>query len=169
MNAMPPFVRFLIFVLMEIPALILWLAGMYRAFLGAWLLGESQSAPRDHDGLSLIWQFILWPLAAMSAGYLMFEFGEVLRGKSRLGKSPAHMAKAATLHWAVQLIALLGFFGGVACYHSAKRQTAGTVTFGVICGIALALFVLCFFLSRRWARQHEHEAMGDDGEAGLID
>lgn len=165
MNAMPPFVRFLVFVLIEIPALILWLVGMYRAFLGAWLFGEDQSAP-DFLKRNWDWPFILWPLTAMSAGYLMFEFGEVLRGKSRLGKSPDSMAKAATLHWAAQLIALLAFYGGVACYHSAKRQTAGTVTFGVICGIAIALLVLCFFLSRRWSRQHEHQATEDDGEAG---
>ena len=162
MNPMPSFVRFLIFVLMEIPALILWIAGMHESFKGAWLFGEDQSAPdylKRHWG----WQFIIWPFVAMSAGYLMFEFGEVLRGKLRLGKNPAHMAMAAALHWSAQVIALLGFFGGVACFHAVKRQAAGTATFGVICGIALALLVLCFFLSHRW---REHQAMGDPGEAG---
>lgn len=165
MNPMPSFVRFLIFVLMEIPALVLWLAGMYHAFKGAWLFGENQSSPYDLSW-NVDWQFIAWPLVAMSVGYLMFEFGEVLRGKSRLGKSPAHMAMAAALHWGVQAIALLGFFGGVACYHSAKRQAAGTATFGVICGVALALLVLCFFLSHRWSKHREHQAIGEAGEAG---
>ena len=164
MNAMQSFVRFLIFVLMEIPALILWLAGMYHSFKGAWLFGENQSAP---DYLNRIFdlQLIIWPVAAMSVGYLMFEFGEVLRGKRRLGESPAHMAKAAALHWSAQVIALLAFFGGVACYHSAKRQAVGTATFGVICGIALGLLVLCFFLSHRWSRHQAGHPIEDAPES----
>ncbi|RYD61153.1 MAG: hypothetical protein EOP83_17720 [Verrucomicrobiaceae bacterium] len=148
---MPPFVRFLIFVLMEIPALILWLVGMHWAFKGAWLFGEDQSAP-DYLKRNWDWQFIIWAVAAMSAGYLMFEFGEVLRGKRRLGKSPLHMAKAATLHWAAQIIALLAFFGGVACYHSVKREAAGATASGLICGLALVALVLGLFFSHKWSR-----------------
>ena len=151
MNAMPPFVRFLIAVLMEFPALILWLVGMHQAFVGAWLFGEQRSAS-PYLRSNLDWRLVVWPLAAMSVGYLMFEFGEVLRGKRRLGKSPTHMAKAATLHWAAQVIALLAFSAGVACYHSAKRQATGTTTFGLICGLALVALVLSFLLSHKWSR-----------------
>jgi hypothetical protein len=148
---MPSFVRFLVFVLMEVPALVLWLAGMHRSFVQAWLFGEQRSAP-EHLKLNLDWRVAAWSLAAMSGGYVMLEFGGVLRGKRRLGNSPAHIAKAAALHWSAQLVALLAFSGGVACYHSAKRQAAGTAIFGAISGAALATLIFCFFLSYKWSR-----------------
>jgi hypothetical protein len=166
MNGMPAFVRALVAVLIEIPALVLWLASMYQSFISAWLFGEQGSAP-DHLKLNWDWrQPLAWPFVAMSAGYLMLEFGGLLRGKHRLGKNPSHIARAVTLHWAAQLVALIAFSGGVACYHSAKRQAAGTTTFGVICGVALAGLILCFFLSHKWSRHYVFSPSGDDTEPG---
>jgi hypothetical protein len=72
------------------------------------------------------------------------------------------MSRAATLHWFVQMAALLAVFGGVACYYSSKRQAAGTATYGVICGISLATLILGFFLSLKWSRHHENGAAGDN-------
>jgi len=168
MNAMPLVVRFLIAVLMQLPALVLWLVGMHRAFGVAWVFGE-QATAAEHLKLILDWKFIVLPVAAMSVGYLMFEFGGILRGNRRLGNSPAHMAKTAALHWFVQMAVLLAVFGGFACYYSAKRQTPGTITFGVICAVALGALISSFFLTAKWSRHSTSRSSGDDMEPGPVE
>ncbi len=84
MNSVPPFIRFLIFVVMEVPALVLWLVGLHQAFVRTWILGEHVTAP-EYLRWSLDWTMTGWSLAAMTVGYVMFEFGGMLRGNRRLG------------------------------------------------------------------------------------
>jgi hypothetical protein len=156
---MPTLVRALIVLLIGCPAFFGWPVAMFQSFTTIWLLAEQQTSPAYlHRAFTL--KEIALPVAWMSACYLMFEFGALLLGERRLGKTPQHQALAASLQTASQILALLAFYGGVAAYHGVRREAPESASFVLILGAAVAALAYSLVLGRKWSRRYEKLTSG---------